>query len=147
MNAQTLSLHALARPTPFAFPLMIERYREQLSSESVADRIARMVEQLELAAGGDAGGGEAGVGDAGSRAVMDAPIALDAVGRADRVKAGLAFGQEGGDDRRPAASSDGVGDEPAPAPGTPGAAAAAREARGGRSRRRERRPSRPLPPL
>ena len=149
MNAQTLSLHALARPTPFAFPLMIERYREQLSSESVADRIARMVEQLELAAGG-----EAGVGDAGSRVTMEAPIALgagatdrtDRMDRMDQVKAGLAFGQEGGSEGGGRAASEDATDEPAPAPGTPAAAAAARAARG-RPRRRDRKPSRPLPPL
>jgi ATP-dependent Lhr-like helicase len=49
---QQLVLKALVRPTPFAFPLMVERFREKLSNESVADRIARMVEQLEKAAGG-----------------------------------------------------------------------------------------------
>ncbi len=48
------------RPTPFAFPLMVERFREQLSNESVADRIARMVEHLEQAAGGGAVVEEAG---------------------------------------------------------------------------------------
>jgi ATP-dependent Lhr-like helicase len=153
MNAQTLSLHALARPTPFAFPLMIERYREQLSSESVADRIARMVEQLELAAGG-----EASAGDAGSREAADLPISLGALGalgtpggadpatdRMDRVKAGLAFGQESSSGSgRPTASSDETPDEPAPPPGSPGSAS--RDARG-KPRRRERKPSRPLPPL
>ena len=51
MQAQQLVLKQLARPTPFSFPLMVERFREQLSSESVADRIARMVQQLEKAAG------------------------------------------------------------------------------------------------
>ncbi|MBC7993751.1 MAG: ligase-associated DNA damage response DEXH box helicase [Rhizobacter sp.] len=43
----------LARPTPFSFPLMVELFREQLSNEKVADRIARMVAQLEAAAGGN----------------------------------------------------------------------------------------------
>jgi ATP-dependent Lhr-like helicase len=52
MATQQLVVKALARPTPFAFPLMVERFREQLSNESVADRIARMVAQLEKAAGG-----------------------------------------------------------------------------------------------
>jgi ATP-dependent Lhr-like helicase len=49
MNAQALVVQALARPTPFAFPLMVERFREKLSNESLAERIARMVEQLEKA--------------------------------------------------------------------------------------------------
>jgi ATP-dependent Lhr-like helicase len=53
MAGQRLVLMQPARPTPFAFPLMVERFREQLSNESVADRIARMVEQLERAAGAD----------------------------------------------------------------------------------------------
>jgi ATP-dependent Lhr-like helicase len=30
------------RPTPFSFPLMVERLREKLTTESLADRIARM---------------------------------------------------------------------------------------------------------
>jgi ATP-dependent Lhr-like helicase len=54
MNDRQLVLCALARPTPFAFPLMVERFREQLSNERVADRIARMLAQLERAAGGEA---------------------------------------------------------------------------------------------
>jgi ATP-dependent Lhr-like helicase len=52
MAAQRLVVQPLARPTPFAFPLMVERFREKLSNENVADRIARMVQQLEAAAGG-----------------------------------------------------------------------------------------------
>jgi ATP-dependent helicase Lhr and Lhr-like helicase len=52
MATQRLVLKHPARPTPFAFPLMVERFREQLSNESVADRISRMVAQLEKAAGG-----------------------------------------------------------------------------------------------
>ncbi|MDA7418868.1 ligase-associated DNA damage response DEXH box helicase [Xenophilus arseniciresistens] len=52
MEGQQLAMHALARPTPLAFPLMVARFREQLSNERVADRIARMVAQLEQAAGG-----------------------------------------------------------------------------------------------
>ncbi|WP_291013632.1 ligase-associated DNA damage response DEXH box helicase [Hydrogenophaga sp.] len=54
MAAQTMVLKPLVRPTPFAFPLMIERLREKLSNEQVADRIARMLAQLEKAAGGGA---------------------------------------------------------------------------------------------
>lgn len=52
MAKQKLVMQALARPSPFAFPLMVERFREQLSNESVADRIARMVAQLDKAAEG-----------------------------------------------------------------------------------------------
>ena len=56
MNGQQLQVQLLERPTPFAFPLMVERFREQLSNEQVADRIARMVAQLDQAADGPAGG-------------------------------------------------------------------------------------------
>ena len=39
-----------ARPTPFAFPLIVESFREKLSTEALEARVARMVEQLEKAA-------------------------------------------------------------------------------------------------
>ena len=42
-----LDLHDLERPTPFAFPLLVERFREKLSNESLAERISRMVQNLE----------------------------------------------------------------------------------------------------
>jgi ATP-dependent Lhr-like helicase len=35
------------RPTPFAFPLLVDRLREKLSSEKLADRIRKMTGQLE----------------------------------------------------------------------------------------------------
>ena len=50
MQAQRLDVHALARPGPFAFPLMVERFREQLTNEALADRIARMLGDMEAAA-------------------------------------------------------------------------------------------------
>ena len=50
VQAQTLSIHALERPTPFALPQMVERFRERLSTETLADRLARMVQALEQAA-------------------------------------------------------------------------------------------------
>ena len=81
---QQLVLQPLDRPTPFAFPLMVELFREKLSNESVAERIARMVAQLEKAAGG---------------AVP--------VGDAERVKDTLAFGQEGAPARGAAGSTTG----------------------------------------
>jgi ATP-dependent helicase Lhr and Lhr-like helicase len=51
MAAQTLVLKPLARATPLGFPLLVERLREKLSTESVANRIARMLAPLEQAAG------------------------------------------------------------------------------------------------
>ncbi|MEG2879098.1 MAG: ligase-associated DNA damage response DEXH box helicase [Comamonas sp.] len=56
IEGQTLALHALRKPTPLAFPLMVERFREKLTNESLADRIARMVAELERSAGGEAVG-------------------------------------------------------------------------------------------
>ena len=43
------------RPTPFAFALMVEMFREKLSTEALADRVARMVEALEKAAAAESG--------------------------------------------------------------------------------------------
>ena len=82
MNSRQLVVQTLARPTPFAFPLMVERFREQLSSESVAERIARMVAQLDKAADEPLpGSGREGEGP-------DAESALETVRRT------LAFSQD-----------------------------------------------------
>ncbi|MEP7183734.1 MAG: DNA ligase-associated DEXH box helicase, partial [Betaproteobacteria bacterium] len=43
-----------ARPTPFAFPLLVEMFREELSTEALDARVARMVEELERAAAAQA---------------------------------------------------------------------------------------------
>ncbi|QXH48066.1 ligase-associated DNA damage response DEXH box helicase [Pseudomonas xanthosomatis] len=51
MSSQRLDLHALKRPGPLAFTLLVEGMRETLSTEKLADRIARMVAELENAAG------------------------------------------------------------------------------------------------
>ena len=47
MRGMRLAYRHLQQPTPFAFPLLVERLREQLSTEQLADRIARMVAELE----------------------------------------------------------------------------------------------------
>ena len=39
----------LAAPSPFSLPLMVERFREQLSTEKLADRLARMLADAEAA--------------------------------------------------------------------------------------------------
>ena len=49
MRVAGLQVTTPARPTPFAFPLMVERLRETLSTEKLSDRIARMVAELERA--------------------------------------------------------------------------------------------------
>ncbi|MDB5797857.1 MAG: box helicase [Paucimonas sp.] len=41
---------ALPRASPFAFPLMVERMREKLSTEKLSDRVARLLRELEQAA-------------------------------------------------------------------------------------------------
>ncbi len=58
MAGQQLVIQSLSQPTPFSFPLMVERLREQLSNETLADRIARMVAQLETTAGADLASGQ-----------------------------------------------------------------------------------------
>jgi ATP-dependent helicase Lhr and Lhr-like helicase len=50
LQEKTLQLQAIERATPFAFPLVVERLRESVTSEKLADRIARMVADLEKAA-------------------------------------------------------------------------------------------------
>jgi ATP-dependent Lhr-like helicase len=45
-----LDLHQIKRPTPLGFPLLVERMRESMSSEKLADRIRRMVTDLEKTA-------------------------------------------------------------------------------------------------
>ena len=51
LQSRRLDIRTVRRATPFAFPLLVERFRESLSSEKLADRIRRMVADLEQAAG------------------------------------------------------------------------------------------------
>ena len=50
LAARPLQLCMLERPTPFAFPLMVERFREQLTTEKLSSRIERLLKELERAA-------------------------------------------------------------------------------------------------
>ncbi|MCS3836683.1 ATP-dependent Lhr-like helicase [Pseudomonas sp. JAI111] len=50
INRLTADLHQIKRPTPLGFPLLVERMRESMSSEKLADRIRRMVSDLEKTA-------------------------------------------------------------------------------------------------
>ena len=50
LQTKTLQWQAVERATPFAFPLVVERLRESVTSEKLSDRIARMVADLEKAA-------------------------------------------------------------------------------------------------
>lgn len=42
MRASHLRVIELEAPSPFAFPIFVERFREELSSENLAERVARM---------------------------------------------------------------------------------------------------------
>jgi ATP-dependent Lhr-like helicase len=50
MRASRLAFHPIAKPTPFAFPLIIGRLRERISTEKLSDRVQRMLAALEAAA-------------------------------------------------------------------------------------------------
>ncbi|MCY0387817.1 ligase-associated DNA damage response DEXH box helicase [Robbsia sp. Bb-Pol-6] len=47
----SVAIETPAKPTPFAFPLMVGRLRERISTEQLADRVQRMLADLERAAG------------------------------------------------------------------------------------------------
>jgi ATP-dependent Lhr-like helicase len=51
LSAATVVVRHPRRVTPFGFPLVVDRNREKVSSESLADRIRRMALALEKAAG------------------------------------------------------------------------------------------------
>ncbi|ACC75772.1 ligase-associated DNA damage response DEXH box helicase [Paraburkholderia phymatum] len=50
MNTSRLALTHPKKPTPFAFPLIVARIREKVSTEKLADRIERMLAELDKAA-------------------------------------------------------------------------------------------------
>ena len=81
VQTQTLRVQALSKPTPLAFPLMVERFREKLSNEPLAERIARMVSELERNADG-AGPSPALAGD-----TLDVRGALDLEARHEKAAA------------------------------------------------------------
>lgn len=47
INHQQLLIKNPSYPTPFAFPLLVDRMREKISSETLEDRILKMQQQLE----------------------------------------------------------------------------------------------------
>lgn len=47
IDAGPIIIRDVARPTPLAFPLMVDRFRQRLSSESLAERVRRMTIALE----------------------------------------------------------------------------------------------------
>jgi ATP-dependent Lhr-like helicase len=50
LHARKLAYRVVKRATPFGFALMVERFREKVSTEKLNDRVARMVRELEKAA-------------------------------------------------------------------------------------------------
>jgi ATP-dependent Lhr-like helicase len=57
INNQKIVLTKPPRPTPLSFPILVDRLREKLSSESLEDKVERLAQQLEdVAAGKKAGG-------------------------------------------------------------------------------------------
>jgi ATP-dependent Lhr-like helicase len=57
INNQKLILKRPERPTPLSFPILVDRLREKLSSESLEDRVERLAKQLEAVAAGKKDGG------------------------------------------------------------------------------------------
>jgi ATP-dependent Lhr-like helicase len=54
MAAMPVVLRRTHKPTPFAFPIMVGRFREKLTSEKLADRVRRMQLEFDRAAPPDA---------------------------------------------------------------------------------------------
>ena len=55
MRGQRVTFVELKVPSPFALPLMVERFREKLSTEKLKDRIDRLVRDMERAVDASAG--------------------------------------------------------------------------------------------
>jgi ATP-dependent Lhr-like helicase len=56
----TVVIRQTPKPTPFAFPIMVGRFREKLTSEKLADRVRRMQMEFDKAAPPDGAASEAG---------------------------------------------------------------------------------------
>jgi ATP-dependent Lhr-like helicase len=54
---QKIILKRPPRPTPLSFPILVDRLRGKLSSESIDDKVERLVQQLEAVAAGKKEGG------------------------------------------------------------------------------------------
>ncbi|HEY1043042.1 MAG TPA: ligase-associated DNA damage response DEXH box helicase [Telluria sp.] len=51
LHARRIAFHEVKRATPFGFALMVEMFREKVTTEKLNDRVARMLRELEKAAG------------------------------------------------------------------------------------------------
>ena len=56
MRGQRVEAVELAVPSPFALPLMVERFREKLTTEKLKDRLDRLLKDMERAADDAASG-------------------------------------------------------------------------------------------
>lgn len=86
-----LDARVLARPSPFSFPLLVERMRERISTETLATRVARLVASLEQAASGSVH-----VGD------VEAAVQFEATSTPPRVRERAGRSRPGRRDRRAA---------------------------------------------
>ena len=50
LQQREIAFFTTSKPTPLAFPLMVDRLREKLSTEKLSGRVARMLKELEKAA-------------------------------------------------------------------------------------------------
>jgi ATP-dependent helicase Lhr and Lhr-like helicase len=66
LRAWRLAAVQLRAPSPLALALMVERFREQLSTEKLADRLARIVADAEAAMQGNSPGTQAALPDSRS---------------------------------------------------------------------------------
>ncbi|MES2719006.1 MAG: ligase-associated DNA damage response DEXH box helicase [Pseudomonadota bacterium] len=66
LRAQRIGAVQLRSPSPLALALMVERFREQLSTEKLADRLARIVAEAEAAMSADVAGSQAALPGAGA---------------------------------------------------------------------------------
>ncbi len=57
IQSQKMVLTKPPRPTPLSFPILVDRLRGKLSSESLDDKVERLVQQLEAVAAGKKEGG------------------------------------------------------------------------------------------
>ncbi len=75
MAAQRVDWVELRTPSPFALPLMVERFREELSTEKLADRLRRILANAQAVLDGT--GAQAVLDGTGAQAVLDGSTVLD----------------------------------------------------------------------
>jgi ATP-dependent Lhr-like helicase len=57
ISGQKMVLKMPPKPTPLSFPILVDRLREKLSSESLEEKVERLASQLEAVAAGKKEGG------------------------------------------------------------------------------------------